>query len=90
MYDNEKKRFVRCDWLIKADWFIDQEGFLYIVPRPEIVAECEGPDNATMDAINAACRDHKELTENDCEKLGLCRVDDVLKRFDEENGYYHA
>jgi hypothetical protein len=40
--------------------------------------------------MNAACRAHGELTDRDCEKLELTRVDDVLKRFHPKDGYYHA
>jgi hypothetical protein len=90
MYDNETGRWLFCDWLMNADWFDDQNGFLFIVPRPEIVAEIEGPDGPLLDAMNAACRDHNELTDQDCERLGLLRVDDVLKRFNPVDGYYHA
>jgi hypothetical protein len=90
MYDNETGRFVLCDWLMDADWFVDPEGYLFIVPRPEIVAEIEGPDGSLLEAMHAACRDHNELTAADCERLGLVRVDDVLKRFNPVDGYYHA
>jgi hypothetical protein len=90
MYDNKTGRWLYCDWLMEADWFDDRDGFLFIVPRPEIVAEVEGPDGPLLDAINAACRDHDELTEQDCERLGLLRVDEALKRFNPVDGYYHA
>ena len=90
MYDNRTGRFILCDWLMDADWLVDQDGFLYLVPRPEVVAEIDGPDGPLLDAMNAACRDHDELTDQDCERLELLRVDDVLKRFNPVDGYYHA
>lgn len=90
MFDNETGRYLFADWLMAADWFDDQDGFLYIVPRPEVVAENEGPDGPLIDAMNAACRDHAELTDEDCRRLGLTRVDEVLKRFNPIDGYYHA
>jgi hypothetical protein len=90
MYDNETGLFLFCDWLMDADWFEDGDGMLYIVPRPHIVAEIDGSDGPLLDAMNAACRDHDQLTGADCSRLGLSRVDDVLKRFDPFDGYYHA
>ena len=90
MYDYETGRFVFCDWLMDADWFVDPDGVLFIVPRPEVVAEIDGPDGPRLEAMNAACREHNELTERDCERLELVRVDDVLKRFNAVDGYYHA
>ena len=90
MYDNDTGRFVYCDWLMDADWFDDPAGMLFVVPQPDTVPEIEGPDGALLDKMNAACRDHGELTDQDCERLGLMRVDDVLKRFSPEDGYYHA
>jgi hypothetical protein len=83
------------DWLMAGDWFLglDPNGSinhraLYIVPLPDVVAECEGPDDDKMDLINAACRDHDRLTDADCERIGLVRVADFLKRW--SNGYYTA
>lgn len=90
MFNNETGRYEEADWLLNADWFDDEEGNLYIVPLPEVVAECEGPDNETMDKINACCRDHDRLTHEDCDKLRLTRVMDILKRFNSQDGYYHA
>lgn len=90
MFDNELGCYVACDWLEAGDWFADEAGALYIVPLPDVVAECAGPDNPTMDGINAACCDHDRLTAEDCERLGLTPVARVLKRFDSDSGYYHA
>lgn len=90
MYNNDTGEYILCDWLIDADWFEDGDGFLFIVPRPEVVAEIDGPDGAMIDELNAACRDHEQITDADCDRLGLVRVDDALKRFDPETGYYHA
>lgn len=90
MYDNETGLFLFADYLLEADWFVDRSGFLFIVPRPEVVAEIEGPDGLLLDAMNAACRDHNELTDDDCDKLGLIRVAEILKRFNPVDGYYHA
>ena len=78
------------DWLMAGDWFLDGAGLLYIVPLPEVVAECHGPDNKTMDDINAMCRDHDRLTDDDAEQLGLRRVAGVLKRYHRMDGYYTA
>ena len=90
LYNNESGSYEDVDWLGQGDWFDDREGFLYIVPMSNVVSDCEGPDNETMDAINAACRDHDRLTDADVERLGLIRIPDGLKRFDSQSGYYHA
>ena len=90
MFDNRTGVFLFADYLMAADWFEDTNGFLFIVPRPQVVAEIDGPDGPLMDAMNAACSGHSELTDKDCEKLELTRVDDVLKRFHPLDGYYHA
>jgi hypothetical protein len=79
------------DWLMSGDWFEDAEGMLYIVPQPDVMAECYGPDNDIVDKINAACRDHDKLNDTDVAELGLTRIQDFLKRYDEGGlGYYHA
>lgn len=90
MFDNETGLFLFADYLMEADWFVDKNGFLFIVPEPEVVAEIDGPDGVLLDAMNAACREHGELTDRDCERMELTRVDDVLKRFHPMDGYYHA
>ena len=77
------------DWLMDGDWF-DCDGLLFIIPKSDVIAEIEGPDGILLDSINAACRDHGEITDLDCEKLGLTRVPDCLKRWDKKCGYYHA
>lgn len=78
------------DWKMDGEWFEDYDGFLFIIPKPDVVAEIEGPDGILLDAINAACRDHGELTDLDCEKLELKRIPYCLKRWDCKCGYYHA
>jgi hypothetical protein len=90
LFNNETGQYEPADWLEAADWFVDAAGALYLVLLPDVTAECAGPDNETVDGINAACRDHGRLTEADAERLGLNRVPDVLKRFDPRLGYYHA
>lgn len=87
MFNNETGLYEHCDWLEDGDWFEDEQGLLYIVPTN---AECEGPANDTMDKIIALCKDHGRLTDEDCETLNLTRIPNVLKRFNPEDGYYHA
>jgi hypothetical protein len=31
-----------------------------------------------------------EITDEDCECLKVTKIGEMLKRFDEEDGYYHA
>jgi hypothetical protein len=90
MFNNETRQYDYCNWIMDADWFDDAQGFLFIVPQKDVVAEIEGPDGPILDAMNAACQDHGEITEEDCTRLGLTRVSDILKRFSPEDGYYHA
>ncbi len=90
MFNNDTRQHEYCDWLMDADWFDDVDGLLFIVPRCDAVAEIEGPDGPVLDSMNAVCRDHDEITDGDCIRLGLTRICDALKRFSTENGYYHA
>lgn len=90
LFNNETGLYEAADWLENADWFEDEEDNLYVVPLPGVVAECEGPDNRHMDAINAICRTRGRLSDADCERLGLTRIPDILKRFSPQDGYYHA
>lgn len=90
LYDNETGKYLYQEHLDKGDWFEDEEGFLYIIPRPDVVAEIDGPDNAIMVELNRLCREHGGVSDEDAERLGFTRVDDVLKRFSDEDGFYHA
>jgi len=81
-------------WLDEDQWLEDAY-FLYIIPNPRHGhAEVEGPDNETLDKINAILREKPEgeweLTPDEVKRLGLTQVDDCLKRFNSHDGHYHA
>jgi hypothetical protein len=87
-YDNETEKYIFNPALLKGDWFEDNDGFLYIIPTDD--GEIDGPDTCIMDALNKLCRENGKVTDRDAECLELTRVDEVLKRFSEEEGFYHA
>ena len=99
-YDNYAGRYVDVDWLYHGRWFTDDDGFLYIVPVSTEsntgedlgTSEIDGPDNEICDTLAAVCRENGgELPDDfDPDSLGLYEVDEHLKRFSEEEGYYHA
>jgi hypothetical protein len=86
--------FIQSEGLEKGHWFVDHDDFLYIIPDDRYgLEESAGPDNATMDALNALYRetafdaiDPSELAG----RLGLSYIPDVLRRFDPESGFYTA
>ena len=90
MFDNALGYYVDVSWLREGVWYEDGAGALYIVPPVGVVADCEGPDNAVMDAIIQACHDEGELTTATLRDLGLVVIPAGMKRFDPEYGYYHA
>ena len=91
-YDNENGCYVEAPWLDEGDWYVDEEGMLYIIPQAGAVAEIEGPDNDMIDQLNAMCRESDpDLPDIDeVEGLGLTYVPDHLHRLDPDRGYYHA
>jgi hypothetical protein len=90
MFDNALGMYVDVPWLRDGVWYEDSAGALYIVPGAGVIADCEGPDNAMMDAIISAEEGEGELRAETLKHLGLIVIPDVLKRFDPEYGYYHA
>lgn len=74
-------------------WYVDGE-FLYIVPDDDYgSAETIGPDNDTLDALNAAYRKLSGPMSNInpreiAESLGLEFAPEWQRRFDPEVGYF--
>jgi len=90
LFDNETRKYLPLDDLINGEWFEDEDGYFYIIPQKGIVCESVGPDNETEDELNRLMEANGEITAEDCDRLGLTRIGEMLKRFDEEDGYYHA
>ena len=98
MFDNESEEFIEVPGAMSGHWAEDEHRLLYIVPAEtdetgrQLIAECEGPDNAVMDAINAACREGYFYSDPDAvfERLGLTPIPAPPRRFDPADGYYHA
>lgn len=67
-------------------WFEDREGYLYIVGEDEIF----GPDNEMADKIGRALDEGvmEEFVNKYIE--GLEYVPHVLRRFNPQDGFYHA
>ena len=75
-------------------WFEDKVKMLYIIPIKQNRDQI-GPDNEIMDALVKAYRDAEEgkqmeAVEAKAEELGLVKIQDVLKRWSSEDGFYHA
>lgn len=86
-FNNETLQYEDVEWLRDGEWYVDAEGALYIVPTDN--SDCEGPDNFTLDALNAhLSRNGSGLSTETLNTLRLQRVDEVLKRFDPSLGYY--
>lgn len=94
LYNNETQRHIKDDCMEKGHWYVNDAGYLYIVPNDLYgIAEIEGPDGDVLDALNKCYREASFDTidpEQVAEALGLEVVAEVLKRFDSEAGYYHA
>jgi hypothetical protein len=92
LYDNEAQQYIEEEHCMEGDWYVDDDGFLYIVPYPpDTVAEIEGFDGPVLDALNAACRENDGVVPDSVvDALGLACVPHVLKRFSPEDGYYYT
>lgn len=91
LYHNEEHCYVAEDWVEKqADWFEDEEGYLYIIPHREVVADSYGPDTPIEDELNRLMGAKGRITESDCRRLKVVRIPPVLYRFNPVDGYYHA
>ena len=88
LFDNEAMRFVNIPELEHGKWFIDTKRNIYIVPTDQ--GEIEGPDDDTCEAIRKQIRRNGDISDVHCEKLGIAKVLDVLKRFDSRRGYFSA
>ena len=90
LFDNESRKYLPLDDLVNGEWFEDAHGYLYIIPQKGTTCDSEGPDNETEYALNRLMEENGEITEGDCERLKVTKIGEMLKRFDEEDGYYHA
>ena len=88
LFDNETRRYLYDDGLFYGDWYVDEDGFLFIIPLDE--QEIDSPDGEILDRLNAICREYDVVLDEEAEELGLNRVACNLKRFSEEDGYYYA
>lgn len=90
-YCNVTRLYVEAPWLMEGQWFEDGEGFLYIVPALDAVAEVEGPDNALLDRLNWLARRYPDaIPTAETERLSLREVPYVLRRWTPLDGFYHA
>jgi hypothetical protein len=90
LYDNETQQYIEEEHYMEGNWYVDREGFLYIVPLgPE--DEVIGPDGPKLELIARACRHcGGVLPDEACKCIGLNRIPHVSKRFSPEEGYYYA
>ena len=85
--------FFKSEGLDNGHWYVDAEGYLYIVPDERYGSEeCAGPDNDTMDKLNAVYRE-TEFEDIDpftlAKQLDLEYVSPALHRYC-ESGFYTA
>ena len=97
LYDNEAGVYLPEPCKEHGQWYVDSQGILFVVPNDKYgAAEIDGPDGATLDALNAAYRDAEaaEIRFDDMEPettaahLELTYVYAAHKRFDPSIGYY--
>ena len=88
MFDCETRKHLYDDNVFCGDWFVDTEGFLYIIPLDD--QEIEGPDGEVLDKLTAIVREYGVVLDEEAEELGIIPVASMLKRFSEEDGYYNA
>ncbi len=93
-FDNETGRHVLDENLLsEAHWFLDHEKRqVFIVP---LDGEIEGPEGATLDALNALYRSAGSIHQVDYLAIGdripgLAWVHPNLRRFDAQCGYFAA
>lgn len=88
------QEYIQSEGMEKGHWYTDENDFLYIVPDDRYgIEESAGPDNATMEALNAVYRETAFAALDPFEvasRLGLSFIPDVLRRFDPESGFYSA
>ena len=90
LYNNETGMYEDVEWLRDGQWFDDREGFLYIIPQKGAVADSMGPDNALEDLLNIVVEALGYVPPEMKDILGVTKIPLVLRRFNPENGYYHA
>jgi len=88
MFDSDKRKYIYEDYLFQGDWFVDANGFLYIIPLTD--DDVDGPDGELLDKINEKVRELDDFPIEEAEKLGLTPVPQITKRFSEKDGYYYA
>lgn len=87
-YDNERREYVARDDWENGQWLVSTAGALYIIPIDG--DQVEGPDDENADRILQALDGRDRLQEHEASDLELTIVPDVLKRFDNQIGYYNA
>ena len=88
MFDNETRKYIYNDDVFYGDWFIDEHGFLYMVPLKD--EEIDGPDGEILDKLIKIVREYGIALDEEIEKLDLSPIPHALKRFSEDDGYYYA
>lgn len=89
-FDNAAGCCIRNSDLESGHWYVDEQGNLFIVPES---GEIEGPDGASLDALNAAYRVQyfDDVNQDDvARRLNLTAAYSWQHRFDPTIGYYVA
>lgn len=89
LFDNQTESYVFDPVVMTAFWFVDDDGFLYIIPRENDNFEsCIG--NEDKELLLNTLSDSQLSDEETMNKHGLTTVQEWQRRFDEQSGYYIA
>jgi hypothetical protein len=86
-YDNETGEHIFFQELMDGEWFVDDEGYLYILPIEGAILDSEGPDNEIMDALDRA---PSPVPQELIDRYHLCDISSTFRRWNPKEGFYHA
>jgi hypothetical protein len=91
-YNNITNRYINLPQYENGAWLQNPEtNELWIIPTQDVIAEIEGPDGETLDALNTIVREQNRFpNSNEIEALNLELIPNGLKCFDPLIGYYSA
>ena len=90
-FDNRTGKYVQDNAFDDGLWLEHGDGRFWIIPT--CYDTIDGPEDAVFDALNVLARQYPDLTDipkGELDRLGLTVIPASLKRFTEEDGYYHA
>lgn len=90
-YDNESGKYILMQDVMDAHWLEHNEtGALAIIAKQVDGFESHGEVEDFDEEILLAMSDEELADEETMENLGFSLIQSSLRRFSEEDGYYHA